>query len=162
MSITLTVNNIPYDYPDSGTPPGWGEGATGWATEVTEVLGELLGPNDIIETTFNIQNNIAVFTNIANLTFNTGQVRGAEIQYSIYRTSTATPSGKAESGTINIVYDNAAGSGSKWNYTVFGITGNSGVTFNLTDAGQFQYKSTDIGALGYSGIMVFTAKSRSQ
>jgi hypothetical protein len=161
MSVTLTVNNIPFEYPVSGDEPGWAEGATGWAEEVTEVLGELLGPNDIIETTFNIQNNISTFTNIASLSFNTGEVRGAAINYTIYRVSDTTTSGKAESGTINIVYDNAAASGSKWTYTVFGVNGNSGVTFDVTDAGQFQYKSTDIGSAGYSGVMTFRAKSLS-
>lgn len=159
MSITLVVNNIPFEYPSAGTAPGWGQPATDWASEVTEVLGELSGPNDIIQTTFSIQNNISVFTNIASLTFNTGQVRGATINYTIYRTSTANPSGFSEGGTIQIVYDNAAGVNDKWSMTVFGITGNSGVTFNLTDAGQFQYKSTDINSTGYSGVMTFRAKS---
>lgn len=159
----LTVNNIPFNYPEPGSPPGtWGEPATGWATEVTEVLGNIQGPNDIIETTFNIQNNISVFTTIAGLSFNTGEVRSAVINYSIYRTSTANPSGFSESGTIQITYDNSAGVGDKWSFTVYGITGNSGVTFTLTDAGQFQYKSTDINATGYSGIMNFRAKSLAQ
>lgn len=159
MSITLTVNGIPFEYPTPGQEPGWGEAATDWATEVTEVLGELLGPNDIIQTTFNIQNNIAVFTNIASLSFDPGEVRGALIDYTIYRTSDANPSGQAEGGSIKIVYDNSAGAGSKWIWTVYGVAGNSGVTFNLTDAGQFQYQSTDIGAVGYSGTMTFRAKA---
>ncbi len=153
----LVVNNIPYNYPDSGTSPGWGAEATGFAEGVTEVLGQLLGPNDITQTTFQVQNNISSFTNIASLVFNTGQVRAATVQYAIYRTSATNPSGKAESGTINLVYDNSAASDSKWSFTVFGVTGNSGVTFAVTDLGQFQYKSTDIGSSGYSGVMTFRA-----
>jgi hypothetical protein len=159
MPIDLTVNSITFPYPTAGQSPGWGQAATDWATEVTEVLNELKGPNDIAQTTFNIQNNISTFTNIAGLSFNTGQVRAATIQYSIYRTSTANPSGYSEGGTINIVYDNSAGSGSKWLISAGNIAGNSGVTFTVTDAGQFQYKSTDITAPGYSGVMTFRAKS---
>jgi hypothetical protein len=159
MSVELIVNNIPYLYPSDGQPPGWGEQATEWAQGVTDVLNDLLAPNDILETSFTIQNNIAVATNIAGLQFNTAQVRSATIHYSIYRTSTLNPSGKAESGTMEITFDNAGSSGNKWALTVYGTTGNSGVNFSITDLGQFQYTSTDIDSAGYSGTMRFQAKT---
>ena len=162
MPITLTVNNIPFEYPVSGDSPGWGGPATDWATEVTLVLNELLGSTDIVQTPFIISNNITSFTNIVGLSFNTGLVRGAVIDYTIYRTSTANPTGQAESGVLSVVYDNLAGSGSKWSLIAYGLNGNSGVTFNITDAGQLQYKSTDIGATGYSGVMHFRARSLGQ
>lgn len=162
MSVTLIVNSQPFEYPVAGDEPGWGEAATGWAIEVTEVLGELLGPNDISETSFTFQNNIGVFTDVSGLVFNTGQVRSATINYSIYRTSTGSPSGHAEAGIITMVYDNSAAPGSKWIMIVGNIAGDAGVTFSVTDLGQIQYKSTDIGALGYSGAMHFRAKTTSQ
>lgn len=162
MSVTLIVNNIPFEYPTPGTEPGWGEPATGWAEEATAVLTELLGPSDIAETTFNIQNNISVFTDVAGLKFNTGTVRAAQINYSIYRVSTAAPSGHAEAGIINIIYDNAAAPGSKWQFAMSGIVGTGGLTFNITDLGQVQYKSTDINSVGYSGILHFRAKTLGQ
>ncbi len=162
MPVTLTVNNIPFQYPIPGDTPGWGQPATGWATEVTGVLNDLLGPNDITQTTFNVGNNVTSFTNISGLSFNTGEVRSAIINYSVYRTSTSTPTGNAESGILNIVYDNLAASGSKWAMTGTGITGNSGITFTITDNGQVQYKSTDIGATGYSGVMHFRASTLGQ
>src|ERR1019366_608799 len=114
MPVTLIVNNIPYEYPVPGDAPGWGQPATDWATEVTLVLNNLLGPNDIIESTFNIANNISSSTNVNGLTFNTGQVRSAFINYTVYRTSTAHPTGQAEAGELIIVYDNLAASRSKW------------------------------------------------
>lgn len=162
MPITLIVNNIPFEYPVPGDEPGWGQPATDWATEVTDVLNDLLGPNDITQTSFTIQNNISSATDVAGLSFNTGQVRSAIIEYSIYRVSTAEPSGHADSGTINIIYDNSAGVGVKWSMVIGAVTGSGGVTFSITDNGQFQYTSTDIGSSGYSGVMKFRAKTLSQ
>lgn len=162
MPITLTVNNIPYQYPVSGDSPGWGGPATDWAAEVTLVLNELQGSTDIVQTPFAIANNISSPTNIVGLSFNTGLVRAAVIDYSVYRTSTLNPSGKAESGVMGIVYDNLASSGNKWGLVLYGGDGVSGVNFSITDVGQFQYTSTDIGTAGYSGIMRFRARSLAQ
>lgn len=159
MPIELIVNNLPFFYPVAGDEPGWGQSATDWAAEVTDVLNDLKGPNDILQTTVAISNNVSSFTNIASLTFNTGQVRSAVINYSVYRISTANPSGNAESGVLSITYDNSASSGNKWLLTGYGISGSSGLTFNITDAGQMQYKSTDIGTSGYTGEMTFRAKA---
>ena len=162
MAKTLIVNNTSYLYPSPGEDPGWGEEATGWAEEVTDVLSSLLGPDDILETTFNVNNNISVDTNVNGLSFNTGTVRSVNIQYSLYRVSDSTPSGNAESGIISLVYDNSAASGFKWTLTQGGISGNAGVTFTITDAGQVQYKSTDIGSINYSGVMKFKAEALQQ
>ena len=162
MPITLIVNNIPYEYPIPGDSPGWGQPATDWASEVTLVLNDLLGPNDITETAFSLQNNITSFTNVAGLSFNTGQVRSAVIDYSVYRTSTANPSGNAESGLITIVYDNLAASGSKWSMTMGPVNGDAGVIFSILDNGQVQYQSSDINSTGYSGVMKFRAKTLGQ
>jgi hypothetical protein len=165
MPISLTVNNLPFEYPVPGDSPGWGEGATGWAEEVTLVLNNLQGPNDIIQTSFSnpgFANNVSTPTNVTGLSFNTGQVRAAFIEYSIYRTSTLNPSGNAEAGIMIIVYDNLAASGSKWSLTIGPVNGNSGVSFSITDAGQIQYISTDIGSAGYSATMHFSAKALNQ
>jgi hypothetical protein len=159
VPVDVTINNQVISYPVSGDPPGWGEGATQAIVEIADVLTELLGPNDISQTTFSVANNISVFTTVNGLDFDPGEVRAAEVQYSIYRISDSNPSGNAEAGTIKLVYDNDAATNSKWIWSVGPIAGNSGVTFNVTDAGQFQYKTTDIGSVGYSGTMTFRAKA---
>lgn len=162
MPITLTVNNVPVEYPLPGDSPGWGAGATDWAEQVTIALNNLQSPTDIQQKTFTIQNNISSPTNVTGLSFNTGLVRAAFIQYSIYRTSTSNPSGNVEAGTMTIVYDNSAASGSKWSLVGGPISsGTSGVTLTITDAGQFQYQSTNLGT-GYSGVMHFSAKTLGQ
>lgn len=161
MPVTLTVNNVPFEYPVPGDGQGWGQPASDWAVQVTAALQNLQGLTDIPQKTFTIQNNVSSFTDIAGLVFNTGLVRAAFITYGIYRTSTGTPSGSVECGTINIVYDNLASTGFKWRVAGGGMPGNAGVTFNITDAGQFQYKSSDLGS-GHVGNMHFRATTLNQ
>lgn len=155
---TLIVNNTPYNYPTSGDEPGWGGDATGWAEEVTGALNDLLGPNDILETAFNIENNQTVETDITGLAFNTASVRSAVIDYSLFRISNDNPSGFTETGSIKIAYDNNSG----WLISQGAIAGNSGVLLSITPTGQFQYTSTDIGSLNYTGTMKFRAKTLQQ
>lgn len=158
MPKTLIINNTPYSYPTSGDEPGWGNDATGWAEGVTNVLSDLLGPNDILETAFNIANNQLTFSDVTGLIFNAASVRAVQINYSIFRVSTTNPSGFTETGTIQLVYDNNAG----WSINQGNILGSSGVTFQIAPSGQIQYKSTDIGALNYIGTMKFRAKTLQQ
>lgn len=156
MSRPLIVNNNTFNYPDPGEDVGWGSESSDWASEVTEVLGSLLSTGDILLATFNVANNVSVFTDIVGLAFTAGLVRSVNVQYSLYRISTGNPSGNAETGTLAIVYDNNASSGNKWLLSQT-ATGDGGITFDITDLGQFQYKTTDIGAPGYQGILKFKA-----
>lgn len=158
MSKQLTVNNTPYDYPTEGDEPGWGGEATGWAEEVTDVLNNLLGPDDILETSFNIANNQSSLANVTGLVFNAGSVRAASVEYSVFRISDSNPSGNAEFGEMHIVYDNNVG----WSLSMGGIVGLSGVIFSILPTGQIQYTSSDIGSTNYVGVMKFKAKTLSQ
>lgn len=158
MSKVLIVNNTPYNFPTSGDEPGWGSDTTGWATAVTQVLNDLLGPNDILETAFNVANNQTSFADVTGLTFNGASVRAANITYSVFRVSTANPSGHTETGTIQIDYDNNLG----WSINQGSILGSAGIEFSITGAGQIQYKSTDINALNYVGTMKFRARALQQ
>lgn len=158
MSRQLTVNNTPFQYPTDNQNPGWGGQATGWATEVTEALNNLIGPNDILETSFNIANDQITPTDVTGLVFNNGSVRSAVIEYSIFRLSDTNPSDNTETGEIHLVYDNNSG----WLFSVGGVVGNAGVNFSITAGGQFQYTSTDIDTLNYIGVIKFKAKSLSQ
>lgn len=158
MPKTLIVNNKPFSYPTKGDEPGWGSDATKWAEEVTSVLNDVVGPNDILESSFNIVNNQATLADIIGLVFNNAAVRSAVVQYSVYRISTANPSGFAETGEMHLIYDNNVG----WSIAIGNVVGNSGVDFDLTSGGQVQYKSNDINSLNYSGVIHFRAKSLAQ
>jgi hypothetical protein len=158
----LIVNNNAYAYPDPGQEPGWGESATAWAQAVTDVLNTLVAPGDILETNFTIGNNVSSFTNINGLAFDGAVVRAANITYSVYRTTTAMPSGTVEQGTILLTYDNAGSVGNKWKVSIQSDV-TAGVTFACTDSGQVQYISTDMTpSTGYTGTIVFKARTLSQ
>jgi hypothetical protein len=157
MAKTLTVNNVPFEYPEAGDPPGWGEEATGWAEEVTDTIGALVGPNDILESSATILNNQSIPQDISGLVIDPAQVRRVEVKYSIYRVTDDEPSGHAEEGTLFAVYDNSAPVNEKFKLSGE-FTGFSGVDIELLDSGQFQYTSTNIPGLNYAGIMRFTAQ----
>lgn len=160
MPVDITIGTTPISYPSAGDPPGWGAQATEAMEAVAEVLSSLSNANDILETTFTIANNQAVAANVSGLAFNTGAVRSAEISYSIIRSSSTTTTGKSEAGTMTAVYDSAATAGSKWQLAIGPVAGpGAGVTFTITDAGQVQYTSSDIGSTTYSGEMRFRAKT---
>lgn len=156
MSRNLTVNNNVFPYPDPGDSPGWGPAASDWAEEVTNVLSTLLGSDDITETSFNISNNVTTFTDITGLQFNTGSVRSAVVTYSLYRTSSTTE--EVESGEMFVAYKNTAAS---WTLSQ-NQNGNANVLFDITSAGQIQYKSSNYSGISYSGVMKFIAKSLHQ
>lgn len=153
MSIPLSVNNTVFNYPTAGDPKGWGEEATAWATEVSLVLNDLKGPNDVLQSTSLILNNQSVMTDIIRLLFDPSSVRTAEISYNIVRST--NDESKNESGVITITYDAKLG--------LFGISqesdGDSGVVFDVTNLGQVQYSSNLLNGLNYSGIITFRAKT---
>ena len=151
--ITVTINSIPYSYPTSGDDPGWGSDASDAFVAVTEVLNNLLGPNDVLTTSFSIANNQSSVADVTGLVFNGASARSIRITYDLYRISTTNTFGKAETGLIEILYDNNAPA--PWSIGQGNILGNAGVAFSITTSGQIQYTSTDIGSTSYSGTMTF-------
>lgn len=157
MSSVLIVNGTPYEYPDPGENPNWGEDAFGWAQAVTEVLNTILALGDILETEFTVNNNVAVASDVNGLIFDPGVIRSAEITYNIYRITDSVTSGNAESGKILLVYDDNAPATQKWSVTQQ-KNGEAGVVLQILDSGQVQYLSTNIAGANYFGLIKFSAK----
>lgn len=147
MSITVIVNNIPFEIPVEGQPAPWGEGLTDYFTEVAKVLNSLKGANDILETGATIQNNVTTFTDIPDFKFNAATVRSFSVQGSVSRTT----------GSVK-VYESFVLSGLRtdtdWILQLEGF-GDSGIELDITAAGQVQYKSSNISGTGYTGLMKF-------
>jgi hypothetical protein len=145
MAKDLTVNNKTFSYPSPGEDPGWGEDSTAWAEEVTNVLSSVLGPGDILESTFTIPDDST--GDISGLSFDESSVRGVEIDYSVYRSGGST---FVESGKMFLAYD-----GSNWFLSrqfVRNDTGSNGdVSFDISSSGgigQITYDSTPAYAAG--------------
>lgn len=156
MSTPLIIDNQTFNYPVAGESPGWGEDATAWAVAVTNVLATVSGDGDIGLTSATLANNQAVAANVSGLLFDVAVVRGAKIEYSIYRTSSTITTPKAEKGTMEVSYD-----GSTWSI-LRSATEDTGITFTISSTGQIQYTSTDVGSTSYTGTMKFYAKALGQ
>lgn len=148
MSITLTVNNIPFELPTQGSQAPWAEGLDGWHEEVTKVLNSLKGNSDILETGANIANNVTSPTDITDFKFNAAQVRSFAVRGNITRTNDANSQYEE---FVLVGLRTATG----WDLQQDGI-GNAGVSFSITNAGQVQYTSTNLPfSSSYSGLMKF-------
>lgn len=156
MSLELTVGGTSYEFPENGKSAPWGEELTSWASAVTSVLGTLSSDTDILSSSFTLANNQTTPANIVGLALNVSLVRGAIIEYSIYRTSSTTTTDKAETGTIWTTWD-----GTSWSLARESDN-ETGVEFSVTAAGQFKYISTDIGSTSYVGVLKFSAKTKGQ
>jgi hypothetical protein len=147
MSVTLIVNNTPFEYPEQGEQQPWGESATNWAIEVTDVLSSLSGSSDILETSASILNNQTTKANILGLFFDINTVRSFVVQGNINRTYGA---GLQKNEQFTLTGINV---GSTFDIQQDGI-GESEVEISILPTGQLQYTSSDLSS-GLAGIMKF-------
>ena len=159
MSLPLNILGTVFNYPSSGEDRGsWGDESSLWAQAVTNMLALLIGPNDILQTSFLVDNNQSIATVIRRLYFNPSQVRAANITYSVYRTTDSTT--VVETGDLLVTYNQNATVGQKFQI-IQRANGVSGLLFNIDDTGQFTYTTSNIPGTNYSGILKFTARSLS-
>ena len=140
MSKTLTLRDEVFQYPDVGDS-NYGEAATGWAEEATDILGNVSGPGDIPTTEVALvgtSDGTHTTGTITNLTFDTSFVQSIQVKGFITRTySDATPT-QVEFFTIEGAYN-----GTSVNYSVE-FAGDD-TDFEFTNSGgQFTFKYLDI------------------
>ena len=138
MSKTVQIGSNVYTIPEEGENPGWGEDLTAYLEGIADALANVQGPNDILITSASLNNNQSTFANVAGLQFNTAQVQAIEVKYLVIREYDAGATTVVESGTITGNYD-----GSTFFITTNHI-GDAGMTFDITNTGQVQYKTTDL------------------
>ena len=155
MSKTLQVGSDIFKYPEQGTNPGWGEEATAWAEAVTDALKSVQGPNDILLTSAALANNITTLTNIPGFNFDTSDVQAVTAEFFVIRVYDSGATTVAQSGSMAGNYD-----GSTFYLTVQSV-GDAGMDFDITNAGQVQYKSSDL-ANHMSTTIRFKAKTIDQ
>jgi hypothetical protein len=102
VAVSLTINNVIYQYPETGEQ-NWGEDATAWAQAVTNQINTISAVGDISLTSFNIVNNQSSLAAISGLVFDTDFVRGAFVDYNISRAGTSTS--HSETGTLVLTYN---------------------------------------------------------
>lgn len=152
MPKVLIVGTEEFEFPVQGENPSYAEQITDWAEAVTNALGTVQQPNDILTTTASVLNNQPSFTNIPAFIFDSSEVISINAEFIITRTTTAPVNNLVESGFIQGNFN-----GSEWTFTVESIN-NAGIEFNITPSGQLQYKSTDLAGSSYAGTILFRGK----
>lgn len=147
MAITLTVNNVPFEYPTEGEQAPWGQSAADWASEITKVVNSLKGPSDILETAAIIANNTTAFTDIPDFKFNPSTVRSFAVRCNVYRSA-----GAIELSEELVLVGLKTNTG--WILQQDGV-GNAGITLDITTLGQVQYKSSNMTGSPYTGLIKF-------
>lgn len=157
MSTPLTVNGTLYNFPTSGQDPNWGNELSGWATDVTFVLQNVLGTGDIVETSATIANNQSAAADVIGLKLVGPTVKHATIKYAIFRQVTSgTAAGYSETGTITASFNEYGTAGNFWELA-HEFVGDSQVSLSITDVGQLQYLSTNLAGTAYAGTIKFSA-----
>lgn len=109
MSKSFRVSDEVYEYPDTGDI-NYGEEATGWAEEVTNVLQEVSNPGDIATSTAPLSsdgtvNGSFVEGSVRNLFFDTAFVQKINVSGFISKTYTDTTPDKLEEVEIRGVFN---------------------------------------------------------
>lgn len=149
----IQVGNQTFELPITGKNPDWGEEVSAILEALAESSQVVQGPNDVLLSSANILNNQTAPVNFGNLAFNTANVLSIDIDYFIIRRFDpgTGPEAITENGKIYANFD-----GSNWKLSQTG-TGEVGIAFTITPAGQIQYSSTDI-----SGYISGTARFRAR
>jgi len=157
VSKSITVGSCTFLFPEQGQKSGWGEVVTDTVCALATRLASISGANDLDLTTVCICNNKSSATNVgsgaAALSFPITAVRSFETTYVVIRTDSCCCV-LTESGTMYGNYN-----GTVWNFSVGNITGCTGVSFQITGAGQVQYFSD---ACAGAGTMKFSATTIAQ
>lgn len=159
MSITITIQGTPIQFPSSGESPNWAPAVIQFAEAVEIALQSVVGPGDVAAQVTDINNNQAVALDLPALSFATGVVRAAFIKYYVFRTTDSST--LLEEGEIQIAYNPSNSSGQKWEMNQ-DRSGDAGIVFDISDAGTFNYTSTNQAGANYSGKIGFMAKALTQ
>lgn len=152
MSRPLTIGNSTFNFPDAGDPAGWGGEATDAIDALVAEVAKLRGPNDIAsDPSFALGDGTT--GNIIGMFFDPVVVRGATVNYAVYRETGGVD--LSEYGTINLNIRTDAPTNEKITF-IQNSVGDAGITFSITDTGQFTYETTSIGA---TGLIYFSGKA---
>jgi hypothetical protein len=152
MPKTVIVGTETFEIPLENENPGYGEELTDFFVAVADALSTVQKPNDIIQTSANIANNISTFTSIPGFSFDTSEVRAISSRFIVIRSTVSPSQVLSEDGFIEGHFD-----GANWTISVRSNE-NAGIEFSITPAGQIQYKSSNLVGSSYQGEIQFEAK----
>jgi hypothetical protein len=137
MSVIITIQGTPIEFPSSGESPNWAPAVIEFAEATGQALLSAVGPYDISPQIFNLNSDVNTNLDITNLNFLTAAVRAGYINYSVIR-STSSSFTVSESGSIIVLYD-----GTAWALTRDYLS-DARCSFNITPTGQLQISTNKI------------------
>lgn len=156
MSIPINISGTIVNFPASGDSPNWSPAVIQFAQLVAAALQFTVGAFDIPPQTFVMTSNVNTNVALPNLSFPTTQVAGAEIIYSVLRSTNSTV--VSETGTLLVNYNSSFPTNQKWEISSDHV-GMSQTTFSITDVGQIQFSTTIISGINYQGVITYQAKA---
>ncbi len=156
MSRQVTIQGTSYTLNAQGDNPPYGDQQSALIEALVDVANASVSSTDILPTSFSLSNNISSPTNVTGASFDTSQVRSANVSYSIYIVTSLNE--YSESGNLLLTYKTVANS---WELARYAV-GDAQVTFTITTSGQIQYVTSNVSGTGYSGKLRFSAKTFSQ
>lgn len=148
----LTVGTEDFEIPNQGDNPDYGESISDWMEAVSDALSTVQQPNDVLVSSASILNNQTTFADISGFIFDSSEVISINAEAIVQRSTVSPANNLVESLVIQGNFN-----GSSWVYSITS-QGNAGIEFNITSAGQLQYKSSDITGTSYAGTITFRGK----
>lgn len=159
MSVTITIQGTPIEFPSSGESPNWAPAVIEFAQATEQALLSAVGPYDIAPRVFNLISDINNNLDITDLNFPTSAVRAGYINYTVFRTSDLET--RSEVGNIICVFDSSKPVNKKWTISR-DYTGDADCTFKVTDDGQVLITTIALSGTYVSGKVSFSAQALQQ
>ncbi len=160
MSVIIEIQGTPIEFPSTGESPNWAPAVIQFAQSVEAALSLVVNASDVPpQVQFISRDGDTGFRTIKNLEFDSGVVRAAYINYSLFFRENAGDI-TSESGTMTLLYD-----GTIWQLIrefVGEATVNSVLTeFDVNESGQVIIKTGSL--VDYSEAKIsFSAKTLPQ
>ena len=155
--IDLIVRGKSFPFPENRESPSWGEQVTDWAIEVSDALNSIVATGDIAPTSAAILNDQSAPHDVLGLQFESSTIRGAIVDYSVYRTSGSGDSFIEVVETGSMFLANKSGAG-EWVTSVLGSE-SANIVFTTDTDGQVQYTTDAMDDTEYTGTIRFRARA---
>lgn len=154
MSIRITINGQPIDFPSTSEQQDWSEAVITFAEVVEEALRAVVGTYDVPAQTFTIDAyNPGTDIDIPALSFPTDAVRGIFVQYMVHRETDSDEVN--EVGELRALYNSTDNT---WDLSR-DYADDAQITFSISSAGQVSFSSTAIAGSNHQGFITFKAQT---
>ena len=161
----ITVKGTTFEFPNSSAAANWSPAVIETIQAIADAVNIFTGTFDVAPQTISIDTyNPGVNIAVDNLIFPPTDVRAVSVFYTVHRktdnsTLISTDGVEiAETGTLELVYNNARSSGTKWEISRMG-EGDAFVSFSVSDLGQILFTTENVSGINHTGILSYRALS---